>query len=160
MHVPDTFLEEQVSTLIYHRGLPELTEGWAYRVDGVPQLLCYGPGPWPFYVRERPRSPKKGPSGCLRLSPDVAVYAWGPEYVLLGPDRDTEAGASATLHLGRDYDKRVQVHVDLTDCTFEIEGDVGEHGDEAQEKAGKLADFLRVCQQERDKGKTKPGAML
>ena len=137
--------------------LPELTEGWGYALDGFHSNVCYGPGLWPIYARERPRSPKKAPVAGVRISPDVAVYSWGPEYVLLGVD-DDGIGATATLHLNRvyDFENRVEIKIDLRDLSFEIVGDVREHGAEATEKAEKIVALIRTWQAERDKGRSRP----
>ena len=143
-------------------GRPTPAEPWGYSLDEVGDF-CYGEGLWPFYERERPRSPKKRLRSYLRLAPDCDYRSWRNEYVLVGLD-DDGVGASARLTLfvreqgmGAVVIDRVDVKFDLAASTFEVDARCpAEQREQAQSKARKILDLIERCRGERDKGKRKP----
>lgn len=137
-------------------GLPQSAEeNWSYTLDD-PGSISAGEGGWPFRTTFAWFTE---PQPCLvRLSPDIAQYAWQTEYVIVSPD-GTEGFSTAGFYVvGRDGTSvRVSVALRLQETGWEaqlpdIEGDT----EVMAEKASRVCAFLNKAARQRDNGEPFP----
>lgn len=133
-------------------GLPQSAdENWAYVLDD-PGTISAGEGWWPFRTTFAWFTE---PQPCLvRLSPDIAHYAWNTEYVVVFPDA-TEGFASAGFYVvGRDgVTVRVTVALRLQDGGWEAQLPKTECDAEVMaEKASRICAALNTATRQRDNG--------
>jgi hypothetical protein len=149
---------------------------WKYQVDQGG--LDYGPGLYPFCIpdtrlEQHPQDPKlwhRVPTGApphpvsVRLSPDIATYAWGNEYVALHPF-DHRVLLWTRLFDGRDGAKVMvrpsQIELDLATEQITLpEGCPDSLLTQATTKAQRALDLLRAARAERDSGAPVPRTVL
>ncbi|MEY9987980.1 hypothetical protein ABIE67_000012 [Streptomyces sp. V4I8] len=148
---------------------------WAYVPDG--QRVFYGPGWYPFHEhmtrREKdltaPLNDREVPTGRtvparVRLSPDVADFSWGNEYVQLTP---VDHRVEARLHLyvgqeqARTLVRTVTLEVDLRArrvmLPIQMPADLRH---QAEVKGRRILDLLLAARRERAQGAREPRAVL
>lgn len=124
-------------------GFDVRANNWAYEVDD--QAVTYGPGWYPFYMDGKP--------GHVRLAPDLAFYAWGIEYVGIGPGKDSTAEVG--FYVTRD--KRAHAIIDIRTQAITIENTCpAEHREIAEIKAARVLKLILAARSERRQGKAAP----
>lgn len=148
---------------------------WAYVLDQLG--VTYGPGWYPFREKVTRSEPdpvepllnRKVPTGRttpvgVRISPGVANYSWGNEYVTLEPV-DHRVRARMTLFVRKQgmgaMIRRVEIAVDLRERSVTIPPECpAELHTQAQVKGERILDLLTAARRERRRGAPIPLSVL